>query len=344
MKAVIKKSPGYGAKLLDIDTPKISSNDVLIKVKATSICGTDLHIYEWNHWAQNRIKTPLVLGHELCGEVVEKGENVSNVEVGEFVSAETHITCGKCYQCLNNQAHICRDMRILGVDVDGCFSEYVAVPSSCVWKNDKALKPEWASVQEPFGNSVHALFAEDESVEGKSIAVFGCGPIGLFATAIAKASNAKFVVASDINDYRLELAKKIGADYVFNPRKQNVVNQINDLTKGDRVDIVLEMSGSPAAFKNASKSLRRGGRMSLFGLYDQKIRVNLTDDVIFQGTKIIGITGRKIWDTWEKTKELLNSKRIDIDPIITHKFKLEEFEKGMELMKQGLCGKIILYP
>lgn len=344
MKAIVKTKHDVGAELLDVPMPKIGDYDVLVKVKATSICGTDLHIYEWNSWAQNRIKPPIIFGHEFCGKVVEVGKKVPNISIDDYVSAETHITCGKCYQCLNNQAEICSNVKIIGVDVPGCFAEYTAVPSSCIWKNDKSLKPEYASIQEPFGNSSYALFADDKSIAGKTIAIFGCGPTGLFATAIAKASGTKMVISSDINPYRLNLAKKVGADYTLNPTRENVTDKVKELTKGIGADIVLEMSGNPSAFESALKATRRGGRITLFGLFSKKLEVDVTDDVIFSGRKLVGITGRKIWQTWEKTAELLNSKKLNIEPILTHKFKLEEYKKGMDLMKKGECGKIILYP
>ncbi|MBM3199495.1 L-threonine 3-dehydrogenase [Candidatus Woesearchaeota archaeon] len=344
MKAIIKKGPFPGAELIDTQIPQIGPEDVLVKIKVTSICGTDLHIYDWNEWAQNRIKPPIVFGHEFCGEIIETGKKVNNLVKGDFVSAETHIICGKCYQCKHGQGEICSNVRIIGVDIPGCFAEYIAVPASCLWKNDKKLNPEYASVQEPFGNSVHALFADDKAIEGKTIAIFGCGPTGLFATAIAKASGAKEIIVSDVNSYRMKIAKKSGADYSFNPKEVDVVAKVKDLTGGVGVDIVLEMSGNAQAFQSAVKSCRRGGRVTMFGLFNRRIDVDFNDDLIFSGRKLVGITGRKIWSTWEKTAELLKSKKLNINPIITHRFKLEEFEKGMALMQKGECGKVILKP
>jgi len=344
MKAIIKNSASAGAELVDVPVPKIKDDEVLVKVKATSICGTDLHIYDWNEWAQNRIRPPLIFGHEFCGEVAEVDKNVSNFKKGDYVSAETHIICGKCYQCLHKQAEICNNVKIIGVDIPGCFAEYIAVPASCLWKNDKSLNPEYASIQEPFGNSLHALFADDKNIDGKTIAIFGCGPTGLLAAAIAKASDAKEVIVSDVNPYRLEIARKLGADYLLNPKDVDVVSKLKDLTKGVGADIVLEMSGNSQAFQSAIKSTRRGGRLTVFGLFNKRIEVDLNDDVIFSGRRIIGITGRKIWQTWEKTAELLKSKKLNLEPIITHKFKLEEYKKGMELMEKGECGKVVLYP
>lgn len=343
MKAIIKNSASAGAELIDVSIPKINDDEVLIKIKVTSICGTDLHIYDWNEWAQKRIRPPLILGHEFCGEVVDVGKNVSNFKKKDYVSAETHIVCGKCYQCKNNQAEICDNVKIIGVDIPGCFAEYISLPAATLWKNDKKLNPEHASIQEPFGNSVHALFADDKTVEGKTIAIFGCGPTGLLAAAIAKASDAKEVIVSDVNPYRLGIAQKLGADYILNPKDVDVVSKVKDLTKGVGADIVLEMSGNAQAFQSAIKSTRRGGRLTMFGLFNKKVDVDFNDDVIFSGRRIVGITGRKIWQTWEKTAELLKSKKLNLEPIITHKFKLEDYEKGMELMKNGNCGKVILY-
>lgn len=343
MKAVIKKNPASGAEIEDVPMPSVGDYDVLVKVKATSICGTDFHIYEWNNWAQGRIKPPLIMGHEFCGEVTEVGKGVSNFAVGDYVSAETHLVCGKCYQCKNNQAEVCNNVKIIGVDVPGCFAEYISVPASCLWKNDKSLKPEYASVQEPFGNSVHALFADDKSIEGKVVAIFGCGPTGLFATAIAKASDAKMVISSDINAYRLDIAKKVGADYALNPKDDDLVGKIKELTNGVGADIALEMSGNHNVFKSALDSVRRGGRLTLFGLFDKKLEVDANDDIIFSGRRIVGITGRKIWQTWEKTAELLGPKKLNLDPIITNTFKLDEYDKGMALMKEGKCGKVVLF-
>ncbi|MBL7100957.1 MAG: L-threonine 3-dehydrogenase [Nanoarchaeota archaeon] len=342
MKAIVKQNPSYGAEIQDIPTPKIDANEVLIKVKATSICGTDLHIYQWNQWAQNRIKPPIVFGHEFCGEVTEVGKNVSNINIKDYVSAETHITCGECYQCRNKEPQICNDLKIIGVDIPGCFAEYIAVPASRIWKNDKNLKPEHASIQEPFGNSIYALFADDKSIKGKNIAIFGCGPTGLFATAIAKASNAGLIISSDINPYRLDIAKNAGADHVLNPEEENVPKKIKELTGGVGADIVLEMTGNHQVFQSVLESSRRGGRITLFGLFNKKIEIDATDDIIFSGRKIIGITGRKIWQTWEKTAELLNSKKLNLDSIINHNFKFEEYEQGMKLMEEGNCGKIVL--
>ncbi len=344
MKAIFKRNPSYGAEIVDVPIPYIKDNEVLIKVDTASICGTDIHIYTWDKWAQSRVNTPLIFGHEFAGKVVEVGKNVSKVSLDDFVSAETHVVCEECFQCRNGQKEVCQNVKILGVDIQGCFAEYVAVPEANVWKNDKSLRPEYASIQEPFGNSVYALFGDDESIEGKNIVILGCGPTGLFATTIAKACGAKQIISVDINDYRLKLADMVGADHILNPYKGKYVDEaVMDFTNGVGADIVLEMSGSKSAFNTAMKVSRAGGRITLFGLSNQNLEVDL-NSIVFGGKKILGITGRKIWSTWEKTQELMGSGKLELDPIVTHVFPMSCFEKAFELMKEGKSGKIIMYP
>ncbi len=245
MKAVMKKKPASGAEMVRVDIPEIGARDILVKVKATSICGTDLHIYEWNAWAQRRIKPPRIMGHEFGGEVVEVGKDVTFVSIGDHVSAETHIVCGKCFQCRTGQAHVCQNVKILGVDTDGSFAEYVALPEENAWKNDKSLPPEIASIQEPFGNAVHTVFSED--VAGKTVAVFGLGPIGICAVAICRAAGAAHVFAiGRKNDYRLNLAKKMGADTIIKSNEQDAVKIVKEATDGAGVDVSLVRQSSKA--------------------------------------------------------------------------------------------------
>ena len=343
MKAIMKKKPGPGAELVAVPIPKIGPRDILVKVKATSICGTDLHIYEWNAWAQRRIKPPRVMGHEFGGEVVEAGKDVTFVSVGDHVSAETHIVCGKCFQCRTGQAHVCQNVKILGVDTDGCFAEYVAIPEENAWVNDKKLPPEIAAIQEPFGNAVHTVFSED--VAGKTVAVFGLGPIGVCAVAICRAAGAAHVFAiGRKNDYRINLAKKMGADTIIKSNEQDTVKVIKEATGGSGVDVSLEMAGSQEAISQCFKVLKFGGRVSLLGLPPDKITLDWADDIVFKAARVYGIAGRKMYGTWYTTAGLLKSGRVNVEPIITHKFKLEEFEKGMQLMHEGKCGKVVLYP
>lgn len=341
MKAIMKKERAKGAQLVnDVDVPKIGPDDVLVKVKATSICGTDLHIYEWDNWAQHRISPPIIMGHELCGVVGEVGERVSSVAVGDSVSAETHIYCGKCFQCTNGRAHICEHVKILGVDVNGVFAEYAVIPEKNVWKNPPSMKPEIASIQEPFGNAVHTALECD--IAGSMVAIFGCGPVGLCAVPVAKAAGASEVFAVDTNDYRLDLAKRLGADATFNPAKEDAASAILKATGNRGVDVILEMSGNARAIKDELTIIRPGGTISILGIPSKPVEIDIANDVVFKAVTLIGINGRKIWGTWHKTSALL--KRIDISPLITHRIKLDEFEEGMNLMESKTCGKVVMFP
>ncbi len=343
MKAVIKAKPGPGAELVDMEKPVPGPDQVLVKVLATSICGTDLHIYEWNEWAQARIKNlPQVMGHELCGEVLELGKNVKNVKKGDIISAETHIACGHCYLCHTGNAHICVNGKIFGVDVNGVFAEYAVVPGANAWILDEKIPKDFASVMEPLGNAVHTVLAGE--ITGNTVLVTGCGPIGVMSVAVSRICGATKVIATELNDYRIQLAKKVGADLVINPKKENVVEKVLKETDGLGIDVVLEMSGNPIAIKQAFESLRPGGRFSILGIPDKPMEIDLGKDIVFKYITVQGINGRLMFSTWHKTSRFLSSGRLDLEPIITHRFRLEEFEKGMELMQSGNCGKILLYP
>ncbi|PYZ98089.1 L-threonine 3-dehydrogenase [Alteribacter lacisalsi] len=342
MRAIVKPERSPGAKLEYVPIPSISDNEVLIQVKATSICGTDVHIYAWDEWSQSRVNPPYVFGHEFAGIVVEKGKNVTNVDVGDHVSAETHIVCGECPQCLTGQAHICADTQIIGVDRDGCFAEYVALPAENMWKNDPELPFDVASVQEPFGNGVHTVLAGD--VAGKTVAVIGCGPIGVMAVGVAKACGASQVIAFDLNEYRLDLAKKMGATSVVNSSTEDPLEVVNSLTNGHGVDVVCEMSGHPVAMNQGFKMVTNGGRVSILSLPVRPVEIDVTNDIVFKGITVQGITGRKMYHTWQQVSGLLRSGQVDVKPMITHHFPLEEFEKGFNLMIEGKCGKVVLHP
>ena len=347
MKAVRKTKAAPGAELLEIDVPKIRSDEVLVKVRACSICGTDVHIYKWDPWAQGRIgakKLPQTLGHELAGDVVEVGANVKKIKVGDYVSAETHIPCGHCFQCLTGQEHICANLSILGVDCNGSFAEYIAVPELVCWVNDKSIPPEFATIQEPLGNAVYAVLGEDYNVSGKSLAVMGAGPVGLFGIAVAKASGAIAVFATDVNEYRLGLAKKLGATQTLNPKKTDVVAEIIKATGGNGVDVAIEMSGNPEALRQAFKATTPGGRVSILGLYNGEVTVDFNNDIVFKALRVHGVTGRIMFSTWYKSAGFLKSGLVDVKTIITHQFPLLEFEKGMRLMVEGNCGKVVLIP
>ncbi|MCM3594220.1 L-threonine 3-dehydrogenase [Metabacillus idriensis] len=342
MKAIVKHHRGFGAELQIVDIPQINENEVLIKVKATSICGTDVHIYTWDAWSESRVNPPYVFGHEFSGEVVEIGSKVTSVEIGDFVSAETHLVCYECSQCLTGQYHICKNTKIIGVDTDGCFAEYVALPAVNLWKNPKEMPFDVASIQEPMGNAVHTVLAGD--VAGKSVAVIGCGPIGIMAVGVAKAAGASQVIALDLNDYRLNLAKEMGATTVINSKNEDPLAKINELTDGNGVDVVCEMSGHPIAMDQGFKMVTNGGRVSILSLPVRPVAIDITNDIVFKGITVQGITGRKMYETWQQVSRLLKSGQVDVTPLITHHFSLDDFKKGFDLMIEGKCGKVVLHP
>jgi len=284
MKVIMKQEAKAGAVLSEMDIPQIGPKDILVKVMATSICGTDAHIYSWDAWSQKRIKPPYVMGHEFAGEVVEVGPSVTAIKVGDIVSAETHIVCGVCDLCITGNAHICKDTAILGVDTNGTYAEYVSIPESNAWKNPKGVDPAYLAVQEPLGNAVHTVMSGD--IVGKSIAIVGCGPIGIMSVAVAKAVSASMVIAIEVNEYRLELAKKLGADIVINPLKEDPVAKILEVTGGLGVDVVAEMSGNVLAIQQALKYIKLGGRMSMLGIPTTDVSLDIANDVVFKGLTI----------------------------------------------------------
>lgn len=342
MKAIVKHHRGFGAEMRTVDIPEIKDDEVLIKVKATSICGTDVHIYTWDEWAQNRVNPPYVFGHEFSGEVVKTGSKVTSVEKGDMVSAETHLVCGTCPQCLTGQYHICKNTKIIGVDTQGCFAEYVALPAGNLWKNPKDMPYDVASIQEPMGNAVHTVLSGD--VTGKTVAVIGCGPIGIMAAGVAKAAGAGQVIALDVNEYRLGLAEKMGATSIIHSLKEDPVKAVLALTGGNGVDVVCEMSGNPIAINQGFKMVTNGGRVSILSLPVKPVEINITDDIVFKGVTVQGITGRQMFRTWQQVSSLLASGQVDVSPMITHHFPLEEFDKGFDLMMKGECGKVVLHP
>ncbi len=340
MKALVKVAPAPGAELQEVPVPKPGPGEVLIKVEVASVCGTDVHIYEWNRWAANRVKTPIVFGHEFAGKVVALGDGAAGVDPGDYVSAESHVICGLCYQCRTGQPHICGRCSILGVDRPGCFADYVAIPATNAWQNSADLPPDIASVQEPFGNAVDAVFAGD--VPGKSFLVLGCGPIGLMAVGLLKASGATPILAADLSDYRLDLARKMGATHTWNPASVDTVAKVRELTAGEGVDAVLEMSGARPAIAQAMKAVRNGGRVTLLGLPSGPVELDLAEDFIFKGVTMHGITGRHIFQTWYKTRAFVGGGLVDLRPLITHTFPLTDYKTAFELAMSGRCGKIVL--
>jgi len=344
MKAIRKPKAEPGLVVEDVPIPSPGPHDVLVRVEATSICGTDLHIYKWDDWSRNRIKPPITLGHEFAGTVVEVGKLVEQVHIGDYVSAESHITCGHCFQCRTGQAHMCPQTQILGVDRDGAFAEYVVIPETVVWQNNRAkLPPEIATLQEPFGNAVFATQSHD--LTGQTVAVFGCGPIGLFSIGVARAAGAAAVFAIDPVEFRLGLAWAMGASQTFAPKKgESTVDWLLEANEGFGVDIVLEMSGAPPAINDAFSAVRNGGRMTLFGIPADPVEIDVAEKMIFKNLTVCALNGRRIWDTWYKTRWLLESGVVDLNPLITRKMKFEQIDDAIALLSQGQACKIVLCP
>src|SRR3972149_11354087 len=327
-------------EFVEVPVPGIGLKDVLIKVKIASICGTDVHIYNWSKWAQNRFKPPRIIGHEFVGIVTKIGKEVTRVQVGDRVSSESHLYCGHCYQCQNGYIEVCRNYKLLVVDHDGTFAEFFVLPEHVLWKNDPKIPDEWATIQEPFGNAVDTVLAED--ISAKTVLILGAGPIGLFATVIARARGASLIIVSDPNNYRLAISKKMGAHIAVNPRRQDVTQIVMEATKNNGVDVVLEFSGNNQALNQGLKVVTPGGRISILGIYERRVNIDLNKDVIFKKIRIYGITGRKVFSTWHKPSRFLSAGLVDPAPVITHRFALKDYEKGMKLMKDGKCGKVIL--
>ena len=342
MLAVVKAEAAPGADIRDVNIPEIGLTDVLVRVKVASVCGTDLHIYNWDPWAQHRIHPPLIPGHEFCGEVAAVGAEVTTVKEGDFVSAEMHVNCGKCYQCRTGEAHICQNVKIIGVDADGAFAEYVRIPESNIWKLDPAIPHEYASILDPLGNAVHTVLAGE--IAAKTVAITGCGPIGLFAIAVARAVGATTVFAIEVNPYRRKIATQMKADYVLDPSKDDVKRIAFDRTNGLGVDVVLEMAGHPDAIRTAFDIVRRGGRISLLGLTSKPVSLNFSEDIIFKGITIQGINGRRMYQTWYQMQALLKAGKLDLHPVITDRLSMKDFSKGMERLRTGEASKILLYP
>jgi threonine 3-dehydrogenase len=340
MKALSKLRPEPGFVLNDVPVPAIGPTDVLIHVEKAGVCGTDYHIYTWDKWAQARIHPPCVIGHEFMGTVEAIGEAVHSVGVGDRVSAEGHIADLTCVLCRTGDAHICERVKIIGVDRDGAFAEYIAMPEYNVWKLDPAIPDAYAAIFDPLGNAVHTVMAA--GVSTKSVVITGVGSIGLMAIPVARAAGAAAVYAVDVNPAKLELAKRLGADETFDARDPGLVEEIHKRTNGDGVDVLLEMSGSGSAIDSGLQMVRNGGRAALLGIPSDNISINLAERIIFKGLTVLGINGRKMFETWYQTQALVKSGRVDLSPIITHILPFRDFDRAFELMKSGEAAKIVL--
>jgi threonine 3-dehydrogenase len=342
MKALRKMQPAKGLQMDTVAVPAIGPTDALVRVKTASICGTDLHIYGWDRWSQGRIKPPVTLGHEFCGVIERVGDEVRALKPGDFVSAEMHVNCGHCHQCRLGQAHICQNLRIIGIDQDGAFAEFVRIPASNIWKLDAAIPEHYGAILDPLGNAVHTVLAGP--VAGQTVLVTGCGPIGLMSIAVAKACGSSTVFATETNEKRRAMAKKMGADVVLNPAAENAVAKILAETGGTGVDVLLEMSGNPTAIQQGFKALRAGGRASLLGIPTENVPLDLVNDVIFKGATVQGIYGRRMYETWVEMTALLKAGRLNLDPLFGERAPLEKFESAFALLQGGLAGKVLLYP
>ncbi len=342
MKALRKMQAARGLSFENAPVPSIGPADVLVRVRTASICGTDLHIYGWDRWSQGRIKPPVTLGHEFCGMVERTGEEVTAVKAGDFVSAEMHVNCGHCHQCRLGEAHICQNLRIIGIDQDGAFAEFVKIPASNIWKLDAAIPEHYGAILDPLGNAVHTVLAG--AIAGQTVLVTGCGPIGLMAIAVAKACGSSTVFATETNEQRRAMAKKMGADVVVDPAETDSVARIKAETGGTGVDVLLEMSGNPAAIQQGFKALRAGGRASLLGIPTESVPLDLVNDVIFKGATVQGIYGRRMYGTWVQMTALLKAGRLNLEPLFGERAPMENFENAFALLQVGLAGKILMYP
>ena len=337
MKALVKTTAGPGFTLQDVAEPTIRDDEVLIRVRRAGVCGTDVHIYEWDDWARGRCKPPFVVGHEFAGDVVRVGSLVTDVREGDRVTAEGHIVCGRCLLCRTGNAHVCPNTKIIGVDRDGCFAEYIAMPATNVWHLDDDVSFDVGGIHDPMGNAFHTALTAD--LPGATVLVTGCGPIGTFAVGIARAAGASRVIASDVNPRRLELARTMGAHDAVHPSEAEAA--VHRATGGLGVDVVLEMSGVPSAIHQAFALVRVGGRVQMLGIPAKPMDVNFASEVIFKGITIYGVVGRRMYDTWHQMTRFLRSGAFDPTPVITHRFPLEAADEAIRAIKGGDAGKVI---
>ena len=339
MKALVKAKPERGIWMQDIPPPEVGHNDVLIRVNRSAICGTDIHIYQWDDWAQHTIPVPLAVGHEFSGTIVECGIEVRGFEPGDRVSAEGHITCGVCRNCRAGRRHLCMNTKGVGVNRPGAFAEFIAVPAFNVFKLPEAITDDMAAILDPFGNATHTALSFD--LVGEDVLITGAGPIGIMAVAIARYAGARHIVITDVNDYRLDLARKMGASAALNVTHDSIDDTMQALGMEEGFDVGMEMSGNPTAFRDLLRTMHHGGKDALLGIPPDDTAIDWTQ-VIFKGLILKGIYGREMFETWYKMSSMLQS-GLNIEPVITHHFGIDEFEPAFELMESGQSGKVILH-
>ena len=338
MKALVKKSPEVGIWMEDVSIPECGTNDVRIKITHTAICGSDLHIYKWDEWAQRTVPTPVVTGHEFCGIVEEIGPGVTHYKPGDRVSGEGHITCGYCRNCRAGKRHLCHKTVGVGIQRDGAFAEYLVIPESNVWPIHEDIPSEIAAFLDPFGNAVHTALSYE--MVGEDVLITGAGPIGIMAVAVCKFVGARNVVITDVNDYRLELARKLGATKAINVSQENIKDSYTNLNMTNGFDVGLEVSGNPSAFKDMLAHMYNGGRVALLGLLPESTQINW-DEIIFKGLHVKGIYGREMYETWYKMTQMLRS-GLDISEVLTHRYPVDQFQDAFDVISSGQCGKVVL--
>lgn len=338
MKALSKLKPERGIWMTDLPIPEIGVNDVLVKIKKTAICGTDIHIYNWDEWAQETIPVPMAVGHEFMGEVVALGDEVTGLAVGDRVSGEGHITCGHCRNCRAGKRHLCRNTIGIGVNRQGCFAEYLSIPASNVFQLPDAISDEVAAILDPLGNATHTALSFD--MVGEDVLITGAGPIGIMAVAIAKKIGARHVVISDVNDYRLKLATKMGASRTVNVMHESIKDVMPELNIKEGYDVALEMSGNPRALNDMLHTMNHGGHVAILGIPPHETSIDW-NQVIFKGLTIKGIYGREMFETWYKMSSLIQA-GLDVTPVITHRFPIDQFQEGFDVMASGEAAKVIL--
>ncbi len=339
MQAILKATRAPGLKVATVPKPTAGPGEVLIAVRHAGVCGTDLHIADWDAWAQGRIAPPLVVGHEFAGEIVALGDGVAELKTGQLVTAEGHIVCGHCLQCRTGNSHICRNTRIIGVDRDGAFAEYIAMPATNVLPLN-GIPTTVGAIMDPMGNAFHTVLTAD--IPGSTVFVVGCGPIGCFAVAIARAAGAAKVIASDVNGKRLALAQRMGAHVTIDAAQDDVVRTVLGETAGEGADVVCEMSGVPSALHQAFAAVRMGGRVQLLGIPKGEVPVDFAKEIIFKGITVYGVIGRKMYETWHQMRRFLSTGLLDPRPVITHRLPLANIDDALAAIRSGDAGKVIL--